>query len=215
MDISNVAFRLIIILLPGIISTLLFKNLTLTTKWDSFKFSTYTLLLSGITYIILQILKLPISLFNSEYSTQLKVWGSLTEDILPLGEVLIACIISIFIGLIAAYIGNKKLIFKWAERLKISNKYGNESLFFKFMEGDDVYEVYLKDIKNSLVYHGYIEYFAESDTIREIVLTNVDIYNIDKLDEIKSTRSKVFLSQNLSEHWLIELPNFKTKEDEK
>jgi len=138
----------------------------------------------------------------------------LTEGSIPLSEVLLACIISIFIGLLATYVGEKKIIFSWAQKLKISDKYGNESLFLKFMGKEDVREVYLKDIKNNLMYHGYIEYFGETDTIREIVLKDVDIYNIDQLDKIKSKRSKVFLSQNLSENWLIELPNFQTKEDE-
>jgi len=221
MDISNIAFRLIVILMPGIIATLIIKNLTFEKKWDSFKFSVNTLLFSGITYISLQLIiniwqTIISALRNMTHSTEsLKVWGELFKDksVIPFDEVFLASVLSIIVGLISTAIINKKLIFVLAQKMKISNKFGDENLYYEFMRSDTLHDIYLKDYENNITYHGYIEYYSESESIREIVLSDVDVYSCDESKFYYQTPI-IFFSKKIDSSWTIETPKIISDEEE-
>lgn len=181
---SNIALELIVILLPGIIATLITKNLTITKNWDPFKFSIYTILFSGVTYLLLQGVinvflwvksKIEGSIFEANI---LSIWSNIEGNrIVPYREVIFACLLSIFVGLIASAFIRKKILYKIAKFFKVSYKFGDENLFYDFMRKDKTNAIYLKDIKNNIIYHGYVDYYSESDTIRELVLRDVDVYS--------------------------------------
>jgi len=149
MEISNLALNLIIILMPGIISTLIVQALTVKRNWDSFKFSIYTLLFSGASYLFLQILYLAFfwfqnsnnKLYNPYY---LNIWSKFSEDNkqIPFNEVIYASLIGIVAGFTSTLFIQKKLINKIANKLGISYKFGEESLFYEFLEQKDVKCIY-------------------------------------------------------------------------
>lgn len=213
MGISNLALNLIIILMPGIISTLIIQALTVKRNWDSFKFSIYTLLFSGLSYLILQLLYLLIGLagkvnngiYNPYY---LNIWNKFSQDDkqIPFNEVIWASLIGIIVGFIGALFIQKKIINKIANKLGISYKFGEESLFYEFLEQKDVKCVYFRDITNGFTYHGYIQYYSESEHVREIVLSDVDVYSYDDSTFLYNS-PKVFISKPIGEKLLIELPN--------
>ncbi len=206
--------------MPGIIATLLIKNLTVAKGWDSFKFSIYTILFSGITYLLLQfvinLILWIISNFrdNEFYISTLKIWDNLTEEsTIPYLEVVYACLLSIIVGLFVSFLIRKKVLYIVAKYLRVSYKFGDENLFYHFMRSDRTSAIYLKDIENNLIYHGFIDYYSESDVIREILLKDVDVYSyIDSKWYYKVPC--VYLSQSINKNWLIELPNINTESDE-
>ena len=213
MDLSNIAFQLILILIPGIISTLLVKELTITKNWDSFKITIFTILFSGINYIALQALYnlffyCRSKLYDQTYNYHsLKVWASLDEKaIIPFNEILYASILSIIIGFISAKIIQDKLIYSLSKKLKVSHKFGEENLFYHFMRDKETTEIYIKDISKNLVYHGVLSFYSESPSIREIVLKNVNVYSyVDSKFYYNSP--KIYLSENIQNSWIIEYPN--------
>jgi hypothetical protein len=96
---------------------------------------------------------------------------------IPYGEVLGASFFCILLGFGGAYLESKKIINKTAQRFKISDKYGDENLFSTFLSGKDTEFVYVRNIKNNLTYVGWVHFFSETDTISEIVLKDVKVYN--------------------------------------
>ena len=213
MDLSNLAFQLILVLIPGIISTLLIKELTITKNWDSFKVTIYTILFSGVNYILLQAIYNIVEfstakLYNQIFNYQnLNVWGSLNEKAtIPFREILEASVLSIIVGLIASKLIQDKWLFNISKKLKVSNKFGEENLFYQFMRDKETTEVYVKDISKNLVYHGVLSFYAESPSIRELVLTDVNVYSYVESKFYYKT-PKIYLSENIQNSWVIEYPS--------
>ncbi len=96
---------------------------------------------------------------------------------IPYVEVIWATMLGIVIGFIAAGIDHKKYINRIGNTLKLTNKYGDENLFMKFLNSPDIEYVYVRDIANKLSYSGYIDSYSETESFKELVLGNVDIYN--------------------------------------
>lgn len=63
------------------------------------------------------------------------------------------------------------VINKIGRRLRISNKYGDENLFSHFLNDRETEIAYVRDIKNNLSYHGYVDLYSETDSVSEIVLS--------------------------------------------
>ena len=56
MNLSEIALKLIIILIPGILCTLIIEKLTVHKKWSSFKFGIHSIITGALSYLILQII---------------------------------------------------------------------------------------------------------------------------------------------------------------
>ena len=107
MEISDLTIKLIILLIPGILSALIIEQITVHQKWTQFKFILYSILLGFASYFMYdQFLKLsPFIeyLLNSNTNfVSIRFWDSLFDAKIPvsLKEVFIACLYSVFIGLI-------------------------------------------------------------------------------------------------------------------
>ncbi|MBI6121355.1 hypothetical protein [Salegentibacter maritimus] len=208
---SELTIKLIIILIPGVLSTLTFGKLILHKEWSSFRFTLYSVLFGIITYLILQIIINLLNLISIFDIANLTIWDNLNDATsIPYREVIWASIISILVAFIAAKIENNKIINKLANQLGISGKYGDENLYSMFLNSKEVEFIYLRDIKNQLTYHGWVKSFSENDNISEIRLSDVAVYNYGD-SELLYEIAEVYLSLK-KEEIIIELANL--KEDE-
>src|SRR6185503_4516275 len=99
MDISALTLKLIIILIPGAISALLFDSLTTHKEWTPFKFIVNSILMGIIAYLLLQgterLFTVTYNIFanNKISSNPLQIWGSLSDSkSIPYGEVVLGAI---------------------------------------------------------------------------------------------------------------------------
>lgn len=190
MDISALALKIIIILIPGIISTNIYRKLTFRANpIDNFKDGLSAIVLGVFSYVMLQFaFNLKIFLSNMCFQTQksfviLNTFEniSLTNNI-PYKEVFYSSLVSIFVGFVAAFVDNKKIINRMGGCLKVSNKFGEENLYMKFLNSPDIDYIYIRDTLNKLTYFGYVESYSESENFKEIVLGNVSVYNYPECD---------------------------------
>ena len=186
MDISQLAVRLIILLLPGVISALLVEVLTVHKKWSQFRFGLYSVVLGLIAYAVLQTLaaafngalhEFNITCFNP---VNLTFWDSLFDDTKPVksGEVLIAVVLSIPIGYFASFTITKKWINRLGYKLKVTEKYGDESLYYYSLNSPDVSWVRVRLDNKGLIYEGWRQSFSEDEHGRELVLRDVKVYRL-------------------------------------
>ncbi len=197
---GDLAFRLIIILFPGIISTLIYKKLVIKKKWESIDYGLNTLLYGIIAYLFLQ------AIFYCRQKGDLVIWQRLQDNqIVPYEEVLWASSISVFVGLFGAMIENKNFINKLGTAICITAKYGENNLFYNFLSRNEVVEVHVKDPLNNLIYTGYLKYFSEDEDVREIVLEDVDLYEYETAIHMNKVKS-VYLSHAKSDNLIIEIP---------
>ncbi len=124
MTVSALALKLILILIPGGLATLILEKLTTYLKWEAFKFIINSILLGGLSYLLSDLL------FYVFYSADIKdFWQNFTSNDIPFWEIIRATGVSIFIGFGSAWIENKKLISRFARRFNIADKYGEENLY--------------------------------------------------------------------------------------
>lgn len=145
---SELTIKLIIILIPGAIATLIFGKLILHKEWNSFRFVLYSILFGIISYFFLQLVINGLNLLPYINLSDLTIWSNLNNSsLIPYQEVGFAAIISIIFAFLASMIENRKIINRVAGFFGISAKYGDENLYSMFLNSKNVQFVYLRDKK--------------------------------------------------------------------
>ena len=211
MNLGDLAFRLILILFPGVIATLLYRRLIVKKKWESIDIGLNTLLFGILSYLLLQLIYL---IFRNG---ELIIWQRLQDNqSVPYLEILWASLTSIITAGIVAIIVNRKWINRLANWLGITFKYGEDNLFYTYLSDINLSEVHIKDPTNNLIYTGYVIYYSEDEDVREIVLSDVDLFEYDSAIHMNSLKS-VYLNRAKTDNLIIEVPksisNEKTKRE--
>lgn len=184
MDISTLTLKLIIILIPGAISTFLFDALTTHKEWTPFKFIINSILMGIIAYLLLQgtewLYSHAYNIFskNKMTSEPLHIWSSLSDSkSIPYEEVALGAIFGFLVGLAATALYFYKVLNKFSKWLRLSNKYGDENLYSYFLNAQGTRIVYVRNVKLNITYYGYVKAFSETENISELVMTDVSIYD--------------------------------------
>lgn len=175
MDVSSLTIKIIIIIIPGGLATLIFEKLTAYQKWSSFKFIVNAIFFGGICYVVSDsicyyFLKDQILMF----------WNHIIDDKgINLGEILRASFFALPIGFVASIIETKKYITRFAQFMGIGSKYGEENLYSYFLNQPHITEVYVRDVEYDKTFHGIIDSFSETEDICELSLRNVKVYEYE------------------------------------
>lgn len=181
--VSQLIISLIILLIPGIIAALIFDAITQHKPWNNFIFSVYVVLFGWLSY-------LPLWLWN-KFAKALESniqWGSvyaftkleksnLNENIYY--DVLLAAFFAVIFAYLIAYAANHKWLTRAANKLGVSDKYGDESLFYYYLNGGskkDIKWLSVHDFSRDIIYAGALLSYSEQDGAQELVLVNVDVY---------------------------------------
>ena len=189
MTVSAMALKLILILIPGGIATLILEKLTTYVKWESFKFIINSILMGGLCYILSDLIFYPF--FSADI---INFWKTFTSNDIPFWEIIRATGMSILVGFLSSWIEYNKIIARFARFCKVSDKYGEENLYSYFLNNKSVSEIYFRDIANNLTFHGILESFSENEQISELVLRDVKVYKYDD-SAFLYAMPKVFLSR--------------------
>jgi len=200
MEISELTLKLIILLIPGAIACVIYEKITIHKKWNAFPFVANSILFGASSYIIAQLI---FNLIGND-STFDNFWSNLPTKEIPYKAVNKSSIIAVILSLICAALDYHKVLNNFAKRLKITNKYGDENLYSYFLNAKNVDEVYVRDIKNNITYHGIIDAFSETSEFKELVLRDVKVYSYDK-SKFMYTIEKVYLSRP-KDDIIIEVP---------
>lgn len=196
---SELTLILIIILIPGAIAAIIYNKLAIHRKWSSFDFILYASLSGVISYLLLQIsITLKWYLFSDTTKTSfeiLEVWDILNVEVIPYREIIYASFFAIIIGCLITYSTQNKLLYRFAQKIKISNKYGDDNLFNHFLNSPEIEEIYIRDIENKLTYHGILNFFSENDDVFELVLSDVSVYGYHESQHYYDTE-RIYLSLN-------------------
>ena len=209
---NDLAVLIGLISFPGLIATVICDKLLVhAERWNSFKYGIYTFIFGVGSYVVLQFLTWSISLFSrhlpflSERSA-LGLWSTLSSGKdLHFSEVAWATGLAPLIALAAVYCVNKKHMTRLAQKLGISNKYGDENLFSYFLNSPDVLWVYIRDPGAGFSYRGAVRSFSETKEVQEITLTDVTVYSYEDSDLLYQLDS-IYLSKLLGT-FTIESPS--------
>lgn len=210
MEISELTIKLIIILIPGAIASKIYQRLTVKNKFPPFELLVNSVILGGLSYLITAF----IVDFCNNSNTLIEFWHNLPSKKIPYKDVLLACITSVFLGMIISAIDNYKVLNKFAKLIKVTKKYGDENLFLYFLNADNVNEVYVRDKNSGFTYHGLIDSYSENNNYHEIVLRQVMVYDYETSVSLYEL-DKIYICKNKNE-LKIELPfiNLKPQKNE-
>jgi hypothetical protein len=210
MQISELTIRIILLILPGAIATLIIEKLTVHKPWDAFRFLFYSTLMGFTTYLTYQAYYFLIG--NSDI---LSFWKAITDNKVSISikEILCASITAIPLGFIVSAAVQYKIINKIANRLKVSSKYGDDNLFYHFLNLNEVQWLWIRDKDQDITYEGLIQYYNETDTLREIVLSEVKVFRSSDSEFIREA-PYIYLTFS-PDRFIIELPSTEEETNEK
>ncbi|QZC96982.1 hypothetical protein K2E96_14355 [Pseudomonas sp. ERGC3:05] len=136
---SQLVVTLIVIMLPGIISAIISDKITFHSKWDSFRFGLYSLVLGVFSYAGLQLFHLALDVISAkgfpDHWSWLGIWQAAlkAESSINAVEVFCATVFALPVALLASFCINHKVFNKIASWLGVSTKFGDENLFSYFM----------------------------------------------------------------------------------
>jgi hypothetical protein len=199
---NELTLKLILLIIPGIIASLVYNRLAAHKKWSNFEYSIHILLLGVMSYLALQLSWNLIVLLrcNKTYNFEsLEIWKTLADTkIIPYKEITLASLFAFVLGYFSSFLDKYKIINNIGRRFKVSNKYGDENLFSFFLNSNDIKYVYVRQIKNNLTYHGYVESYSENESISEIALVDVKVYSYLDSDLLYEV-DRIYISLNKSE----------------
>lgn len=201
MEISDLALRIIIVLIPGVLTTILFRYLSVHKEYSNFYFTVLSAAFGLSNYLILeiiyQIIEIILYLFNIltngslsliyQSKLHVSIWNSLIDRTFNIRseEILYCSVIAIISSFFYTWIYQRKILLRFAnENLKITNKSGDDDIWSHYLNSEMVDWVWIRDYNHSLTYFGKIVAFSDSGLKRELFLSDVSVYSLTKKKEL-------------------------------
>lgn len=212
MEITELVWKLFLLLFPGIITTFIYRYITTSQKYSPFEF----IILSatfGIGVFIL--MELCISFYNILicifvkqkliWGLNLTVWDDLFNNCTNVRktEMFFSYLAAFPLSIIIALLCRNDNFLNLLKRMGLTNRYGDDDVWAKFLT-DETW-IIIRIQSTNLAYLGYAIYFSDSGEKREIVLKNVSVYTNDNFEKLYD-KDKVYLELKENDY-SIEIEN--------
>jgi uncharacterized protein DUF6338 len=179
LNVSSLFFELALIFIPGFIWMKIHSRYGIRGEKPQFDLILNAFIFGVLSYAILY----SIYRFNS---WSLKIFELEPEskklvqpEIFP--EILAAAVIAVVGGVLSLYVENHKLFTRFVQMIGATKTYGDEDVWdFVFNSGSSAVNfVHLRDFEQRVTYASFVETFSESGQRREIVLSDVAVYDFE------------------------------------
>lgn len=218
---------LFLAIIPGFIAMTIILDNIITKKFKPFNFVLYSIIIGFLSYLFLDYIeKYGSIVLNCLFHTQiaynkLAIWSLInvntTTWTINLKEVILSSIISLIISVIIIIFINHKFINRFLRYIHMSYKFGDESLYYFYLNSNLIEWVYLRDHENALIYQGQVQSYSEDGKYQEIVLSNVSVYNNEKIAELLYKVPSLYLSREYGKITIEQIPQdlFKSNNEKK
>ena len=195
MSLSSFLIRIILLVLPGIASSSLYRHLRgrRTRKdWEDFleilvfSFLCYTIY--GLALSLLYPADDPLAAFRALTNESVQIDRPVARAIVW------ALVIAIPVAFLASYIDEYKIINRFGWSIKATKRIGDEDIWDYFNRSPDIVWITVRDHKLDLNYYGWIEAFSDSEEERELLLREVEVYKNSTAEFLYAT-DVVYLSR--------------------
>lgn len=206
MEINQFILRLIIIMAPGIICSIIYNKLKGEKRTKDWETLLEIFLFSLITYVIYDVILKIVKCCGITDREIDALKTLITESELPSSlDLIFSTTIAIIVAFGFAAIYKYKLLSRIGRKIRVTARYGDEDVWEYFFHSPDVDWIFVRDYKNNLVYFGSLNAFSESNQKRELILTDVEVFTNDTCEELYKVRT-VYL--NLADFgFSIEIPS--------
>ena len=191
MTASGFLVRVIFLAVPGIVSYMLFRKLAWKSKCEKWEEWCKIVLFSLIIYGSYSLLVCLFGFFGWGRGELVFFKAVLDEDVaIEWSEIIIASLIGVPVALIAAAIQTYRLVNFLGRLTRVTRRSGDEDVWDYFHHLPDTPEhdwVFVRDHKTGLVYFGWICAYSDSESERELLMRDVDVYTNDKVEFLYKT----------------------------
>jgi hypothetical protein len=188
LNVSSLFFQLALIFIPGFVWMKIHTRYGFKGEKTQFDLILNAFIFGVLSYAILYFVYLAKGWELKIFTLQPDSNRLVPPDIFP--EIVGALGISIAGGILTLYAENRKLFTRFVQKIGATRTYGDEDVWdFVFNSPSAAVNfVHLRDFEQQVVYAGYVEVFSETGRLRELVISNVIVYDFDGAEMYKVPR---------------------------
>ncbi|MGD0950425.1 MAG: DUF6338 family protein [Candidatus Binatia bacterium] len=197
---SELSVTLTLLLFPGVICALFVEQLVPTREWSSFRFPLYSFVLGLVCYLIYALITAGLHWRWPPDVSFVKVLATKDPAAVydSLAEIFWVSLLAVPVAADVSFILNHKWLHRIAAAIKVTEKFGDLDVW-AFVFNSNVTEwVTVRDIKNDLMYQGWVHAFSDSCTPNELLLRDVQVFRNSTGEELYKTDA-LYLSRPLGE----------------
>lgn len=208
MQINIFLLKILFLFFPGIIAFFVIELLTEVKARNSLHHILYIFVLGLVSYslseIIYKIINLITNFIHFNFATKLfsfninltsiNIKGDFikclfSENAIPnLWNIIFTTLIALAIGMLITFIIQNGIIHKWAQKWNISRKFSDTTVWGYIFNSKDLSQwITVRDIKNDLVYQGWLSVFSAENKNNELFMTDVNVYKNSTGKELYKT----------------------------
>jgi hypothetical protein len=178
MSLSSFLIRLILLSLPGIVGSLLYRSLKgrpSKKDWeDVVEIALFSLLSYSAIGLIVDLINL---VFKSDITIQF--FQALFDEKAPIAwyEIYLAIGVASFLSFVGSYLYTNNVINGLGRKMGVTSMFGNNDVWSFFQERFEKEWVIVRDHKTDLVYLGHILAYSDTEKERELLLDNVTVHS--------------------------------------
>lgn len=206
MDLLNFIQKYFVFLIPGIIGILLYHTLNIHKDQHYYlefvKIILYSLFSFTFTDITFWIIK---ELFPCFICSPINViqYISSAEIVIPTANVIVSTIFAVLLACILTKANNKNWIFRLANKLKLTRRIDNQSVWEHAFDTNDI--IVFRDYITKNTYYGKVLSFSDNSEIREIRFQDVRVF--DEHSSLLYHAEELYLSRAHNE-FSVEIHNY-------
>lgn len=181
---DELTIKIVMILFPGIICTILLDKILEHKPWDNFKYSLLIIFYGIFSYTFLQLIYIVIDIFRVGYNnfdinnvTILSVWNfSGNNKNIPYIEVLCAGIVALLLVCMVSYIEHKGWLVSFLMKLNITEKYGTYTTHYQLLRDQRGQWIDVTIWDKNLFIRGIILSINETNGHCELLINQAEVF---------------------------------------
>lgn len=186
---DELTIKIVMLLFPGIICTILLDKILEHKPWGNFKYSLLIIFYGVLSYCFLQMVYVILHFFKVGWSNfdftkveMLSAWqfsdGNLKN--LPYLEILCAGIIAALLACIVSYIERKEWIISILRKLNITEKYGDYTTTYQLLKNNRNQWIDITIWDKSLFIRGIVISINETNGLCELCISDAEVFAFTK-----------------------------------
>lgn len=188
LNVSSLFFELALIFIPGFIWMKIHSRYGFKGDQTQFDLILNAFIFGVVSYAVLYMFYRyegwSLRIFNIDSESK----KLLQPEIFP--EILFAVLVSVAGGILSLYIENHKLFTRLVQKIGATKRYGDEDVWdFVFNSSSSAASfVHFRDFEQRVTYAGIVEIFSETGQLRELVLSDVIVYDFEQTEMYRVPR---------------------------